>query len=85
MPSSATSHASAYNGLPMTAMPRSYAGSFHHTGSDRSSRSSSMLSDTVQVHKVDSAYDFNAPMQAEYHEPHGNGYDDMVFPERKPY
>ncbi|KAF2004511.1 hypothetical protein P154DRAFT_572171 [Amniculicola lignicola CBS 123094] len=81
-PSSAVTSSSSY-GSTMTASAgdRTYA-SFHHSGSDRSSRCSSLTSDGTQ--KAHDAYDFNAPMQNTYHgQPHG--YDDMVFPERKLY
>jgi hypothetical protein len=81
--SSHPSHPSSYPAMPMTSMARSYTGSYHQNSSDRSSRSSSMSSDTT--HKVNNGYDFNAPMQTGYHQPQGTGYDDMVFPERKLY
>lgn len=65
-------------------MIRNYPASFHQDSSDRSSRSSSTSSDIT--HKADNVYDFNAPMQTpNYHQSHGAGYDDMVFPERKMY
>jgi len=83
MSSSASSYPSSYAGMPMVPMSRSYAGSFHQQSSDRSSRSSSMSSDSL--HRVDSAYDFGAPMPNPYHQQPGAGYDDMVFPERKLY
>lgn len=81
--SSGAAHASSYPAMSMPAMNRSFSGSYHHDGSDRSSRSSSMSTDTSQ-HRPENAYDFNAPMQNAY-QPHGTGYDDMVFPERKMY
>lgn len=40
---------------------------------------------TDSIRKVDHGYDFNAPMHTGYHQSHGTGYDDMVFPERKLY
>ncbi|CAE7007804.1 hypothetical protein CFE70_001502 [Pyrenophora teres f. teres 0-1] len=83
MSSSASSYPSSYAGMPMVPMSRSYAGSFHQQSSDRSSRSSSMSSDSL--HRVDSAYDFGAPIPNPYHQQPGTGYDDMVFPERKLY
>lgn len=83
VPSSAASHAPSYAALPMTSIPQGYPGSFHQNSSDRSSRSSSMSSDTT--HKGDNGYDFNASIQTGYHQPQGTGYDDMVFPERKLY
>lgn len=83
MSSSASSFSSSYSAMPMASMSRSYAGSFHQHGSERSSRSSSMSSDNIQ--RVDSGYDFNVPMPTGFHQPQGNGYDDMVFPERKLY
>lgn len=61
-------------------MGRDYS-SYHHSGSDRSSRSSSTMSDAVM--KVDSGYDFNAPMQPGY--PPTSGFDDTAFPERRLY
>ena len=83
MSSSASSFSSSYSAMPMASMSRSYAGSFHQHGSERSSRSSSMSSDNIQ--RVDSGYDFNVPMPTGFHQPQGNAYDDMVFPERKLY
>lgn len=67
----------------MASMSKGYPNTFHHSGSDRGSRSSSMSSDGPQ--KVESGYDFNAPLQTGYQQPHGTGYDDMVFPERRVY
>lgn len=82
--SSASSHPSSYTTMPMTAMHRSFSGSYHqHHNSDRSSRGSSMSTD-VSHHHPEHSYDFNAPIQTGYHS-QGTGYDDMVFPERKLY
>ncbi|KAF2866523.1 zinc finger protein-like protein OZF [Massariosphaeria phaeospora] len=78
-PSSAMSNSS-YSPTTATSLNQHYP--FHHAGSNRSSRSSSMVSDAR--HKVDSGYDFNTPMQTAYHGP-PSSYDDMVFPERKLY
>jgi hypothetical protein len=64
-------------------MHRDYNGSYQHSGSDRSSRSTSLTSDTT--HKADNGYDFNAPMQPTVFQSQSHGYDDMVFPERKLY
>ncbi|ORY17696.1 hypothetical protein BCR34DRAFT_583545 [Clohesyomyces aquaticus] len=82
-PSSAVSSASSYTSTAtVTSGHRTFPGSFHHSMSDRSSRCSSLSSDTT--HKASEGYDFNAPMQAPFQgQPHG--YDDMVFPERKLY
>lgn len=41
-----------------------------------------MTSDASQ--KADNGYDFNATIQTGF-QSQGNGYDDMVFPERKLY
>ncbi|KAF2854132.1 zinc finger protein-like protein OZF [Plenodomus tracheiphilus IPT5] len=82
--SMATSNPSSYAALPMTSMSQSYSGSLQHSGSDRSSRSSSMSTDALR--RMDNGYDFNAPIHTGYHhQPQGTGYDDMVFPERKLY
>ncbi|KAF1851143.1 uncharacterized protein K460DRAFT_28466 [Cucurbitaria berberidis CBS 394.84] len=83
VPSSVASRLASYAGLPTAAMARSYPGSFHQDGSDRSSRSSSMVSDTT--HKGDNGFNFNAPMHTGYHQPQGTGYGDMVFPGQKLY
>lgn len=80
MSSSSAANASHYTMAPVSA-GGSFQGSFHHNSSDRSSRSSSLSSETT--HK--DMYDFNAPMHPSYHQPHRTGYDDMVFPERKLY
>ena len=81
-PSSAASSSASYNSATATSLNRNYGGPFQQGGSDRSSRSSSMTSDTSQ--KVDNGYDFNTTMQTGYQGP-PHGYDDMVFPERKLY
>ncbi|KAL6704645.1 DNA-binding transcription factor [Coniothyrium glycines] len=81
--SSSASHTSHYAASSAGPVARNYPGSFHHASSDRSSRSSSMSSDGT--HKAENVYDFNTPMQTSYHQAHGSGYDDMVFPERKLY
>lgn len=83
MSSSASSYPSSYAALPMSSLSRSFGGPFHQHSSERSSRSSSMSSDSIQ--RVDSGYDFNVPMPTGYHQPPASGYDDMVFPERKLY
>jgi len=79
--SSTATHASSYSTIPMTTMHQSFSGAYNN--SDRSSRGSSMSTDTSN-HRPDHSYDFNAPMQTSYHA-QGTGYDDMVFPERKMY
>lgn len=82
--SMANSNPSSYAPMPMTSMSQSYSGYLHHSGSDRSSRSSSMSTDAIR--RIDNSYDFNAPMPTGYHhQTQGTGYDDMVFPERKLY
>ncbi|KAH6866553.1 zinc finger protein OZF [Alternaria rosae] len=85
MSASASSYPSSYASMPMASMSRGYASSFHQHSSDRSSRCSSMSSDTIPIQRADSAYDFSAPMHNGYHQPQGNGYDDKVFPERMMY
>jgi hypothetical protein len=79
---SAAAHSS-YSTMPMSSMHRSFSGSFQHNGSNRSSRSSSMSTDTSH-HRTESNFDFNAPMHNDY-QTLATGYDDMVFPERKMY
>lgn len=76
---------STYAPLQMTSMDRSFSG-YHQHGSDRSSRGSSLSSDaTCGTHpRSDSSYDYSATMHTGY-PPHGSGYEDMVFPERKMY
>ncbi|KAF1933592.1 zinc finger protein OZF [Didymella exigua CBS 183.55] len=76
---------STYAPLQMGSMSRNFSG-YHHHGSDRSSRGSSLSSDaTCGTHpRSDSSYDYSAPAQTGY-PPQGSGYDDMVFPERKMY
>jgi len=81
-PASATSSSSSYASATATSLNRNYNESFHHSGSDRSSRSTSLTSDTL---KADNGYDFNAPMQTAGFHSQSAGYDDMVFPERKLY
>ncbi|KAF2176261.1 zinc finger protein OZF [Zopfia rhizophila CBS 207.26] len=82
-PSSVVSSASSYSTVATTSANRNFSGSFHqHAGSDRSSRSSSLSSDAT--HKANEAYDFNTPINTGFHS-QANGYDDMVFPERKMY
>lgn len=61
-------------------MRRDYS-HYQNSGSDRSSRSSSTVSDVTM--KVDSGYDFNAPMQSGYQST--GGFDDTAFPERRLY
>ncbi|KAF1939328.1 zinc finger protein OZF [Clathrospora elynae] len=79
----ASSHPSSYTAMPMNSISRSYAVSYHQHSSDRSSRGSSISSETT--HKANNGYDLNAPMQSEYHQPQSTGYNDMVFPERRLY
>ncbi|KAF2254006.1 zinc finger protein-like protein OZF [Trematosphaeria pertusa] len=81
-PSSAASSAASYTPTASASLNRNYVGSFQQAGSDRSSRCSSMTSDASQ--KADNGYDFNATIQTGF-QSQGNGYDDMVFPERKLY
>jgi hypothetical protein len=69
--------------MPMSSLHRSFSGAYQRHGGDRSSRSSSMSTDTSN-HRTEPTYDFNAPIQTSY-QTHGTGYDDMVFPERKMY
>jgi hypothetical protein len=84
MSSSASSFPSSYAATPMASVSRGYASSFHQHSSNRSSRCLSMSSDTIPI-QVNSACDFSAPTHNGYHQPQGNGYDGMVFPERKMY
>jgi|SRR5690242_4105906 len=83
LPASSALH-STYTPLQMPPVDRGYAG-YHHHGSDRSSRGSSLSSDaTCITHpQSDSSYDYSGPIHTSY--PQGSGYDDMVFPERKMY
>ncbi|KAF2637817.1 zinc finger protein-like protein OZF [Massarina eburnea CBS 473.64] len=83
-PSSASSVSTPYTDVATTPLNRNYMLPFDHSGSDRSSRSSSMTSEAAM--QADHGYDFNAPMhqqQQQGYAPHG--YTDMVFPERKFY
>ncbi|KAF2463757.1 zinc finger protein-like protein OZF [Lindgomyces ingoldianus] len=82
-PSSAVSSSSSYTSTAtVTSGHQNYSGSFQHPVSDRSSRCSSLSSDTT--HRASEGYDFNAPMQARFQgQPHD--YDNMVFPDRKLY
>ncbi|KAF2114948.1 zinc finger protein-like protein OZF [Lophiotrema nucula] len=82
-PNSAVSSSSSYSSMTASSGNRDFTGPFHHPGSDRSSRSSSLSSE--EVTKGSEGYDFNAPMHAASYSGHSNGYDDMVFPERKLY
>jgi hypothetical protein len=82
-PNSANSSSSSYNSATVTSLHRDYNGSYQHSGSDRSSRSTSLISDTT--HTADNGYDFNTPMQPTVFQSQSHGYDDMVFPERKLY
>lgn len=81
-PSSAAMSSASYTSGTSTSLNRNYVGAFQQAVSDRSSRSSSMVSDAT--HKADTGYDFNTTLQTGYQN-HSNGYDDMVFPERKLY
>ncbi|KAF1915718.1 zinc finger protein-like protein OZF [Ampelomyces quisqualis] len=83
MSSSASAHASSYATMPIEDMHRSYSASYRLDASDRSSRGSSMSTDTSN-HHAEPTYNFNAPIQTSY-STQGTGYDDMVFPERKMY
>lgn len=56
-------------------------GNYQHSGSDRSSRCSSTVSD--QALKADAGYDFNAPIHSGYQQQ--SVYDDSAFPERRLY
>jgi hypothetical protein len=83
--SAATASMAGGNGAypsPTTASSgRTFPGNFqHHSGSDRSSRSSSLSSDETQ--KAGEGYDFNTPLETGYTS-QMNGYGDQVFPERK--
>ncbi|KAH6622064.1 zinc finger protein-like protein OZF [Boeremia exigua] len=84
LPTSSALH-STYASLQMSSMDRGFSG-YHHHGSDRSSRGSSLSSDiTCVTHpRSDSSYDYGGPIHTGYHQ-QGSGYDDMVFPERKMY
>jgi len=82
-PSSAVSSSSSYASATATSLNRNYTASFQHSGSDRSSRCSSLTSDATP--KADNGYDFNTPVQQTGFQSQSNGYDDMVFPERKMY
>ncbi|KAK7190248.1 hypothetical protein DPSP01_006779 [Paraphaeosphaeria sporulosa] len=78
-PASAAGSSSSYNGTSAP-MSRDYSG-YQHSGSDRSSRCSSTISDHAM--KADTGYDFNAPIHSEYQPP--SVYDDSAFPERRLY
>jgi hypothetical protein len=82
-PYTSSASSSTYHGAAMTSVHKGFSGTYHHDGSDRGSRGSSMSSDGPQ--KVEGGYDFNAPLHTAYQQPHGTGYDDMVFPERRVY
>ncbi|KAF2657412.1 zinc finger protein-like protein OZF [Lophiostoma macrostomum CBS 122681] len=82
IPSTATSVGSVYANATATSLSQNYTGSYHHDGSDRTSRSSSLSSETST--KPSDGYDFNASMQTGF-QGTSSGYDDMVFPERKLY
>ncbi|KAF2680701.1 zinc finger protein-like protein OZF [Lentithecium fluviatile CBS 122367] len=82
-PSSAASSSASYTSQTATSPNRNYVGNFQHDGSDRSSRSSSMASDNTQ--RGDHSYDFNSSAMQTHGFPNPQGYDDMVFPERKLY
>ncbi|KAF1967035.1 zinc finger protein-like protein OZF [Bimuria novae-zelandiae CBS 107.79] len=79
-PSSTAASSSTYIGSSAPSMNNDYS-AYQHSGSDRSSRCSSTVSDANM--KVDTSYDFNAPMQSGYQEQ--NGYEDTAFPERRLY
>ncbi|KAL5375572.1 hypothetical protein PMIN06_006280 [Paraphaeosphaeria minitans] len=78
-PSSAAGSSSSYKGTSAP-MSRDYSG-YPHSGSDRSSRCSSTLSD--HGIKADGGYAFHAPMPSGY-QPQ-SVYDDSAFPERRLY
>ncbi|KAF1957545.1 zinc finger protein OZF [Byssothecium circinans] len=79
--SSTTSSSASYTTVGAPSTTHNYVASFQHSGSDRSSRSSSMTSEAAT--RVGQTYDFNAPMQPQGYASHD--YNDMVFPERKLY
>lgn len=76
---------STYAPLQMSSMDRNFS-VYHQHGSDRSSRGSSLSSDmTCGTHpRSDTSYEYGGPIHPSY-PAHGNGYDEMVFPERKMY
>ncbi|KAL5119111.1 DNA-binding transcription factor [Pleosporales sp. CAS-2024a] len=82
MASSASAHPSSYSSVPTAPVHHSNTGSYHQSGSDRSSRSSSACTDNNHS-RPGPSYDFNAPMPTGYSTQ--AGYNDMVFPERKIY
>jgi hypothetical protein len=71
-----------YSSVAATSADRNYVGSNQYSGSERSSRCSSMASDGAM--RAAHNYDFNNAVQQGYQNA-PTGYDDMVFPERKIY
>ncbi|KAJ4354001.1 DNA-binding transcription factor [Didymosphaeria variabile] len=78
-PSSAAGSSSSYNGLSADTS-REY-NSYQHSGSERSSRCSSTISEPAV--KVDTGYHFSTPLHSGYQQQ--NVYDDSAFPERRLY
>ncbi|KAL1608380.1 DNA-binding transcription factor [Paraconiothyrium brasiliense] len=76
---SAAGSSSSYNGLSADTS-REY-NSYQHSGSERSSRCSSTISEPAV--KVDTGYNFNTPLHAGYQQQ--SVYDDSAFPERRLY
>ncbi|KAF2994600.1 hypothetical protein E8E13_002281 [Curvularia kusanoi] len=83
--SSSSALHSTYTSLHMSSLDRGFS-VYHQHGSDRSSRGSSLSSDTTcGTHpRSDTSYEYGGPIQTSYPS-HGNSYDDMVFPDRKMY
>jgi len=83
--SSSSAMHSTYAPLQISSMDRGFS-VYHQHGSDRSSRGSSLSSDiTCGTHpRSDTSYEYGGPIHPSY-PAHGNGYDDMVFPDRKMY
>jgi hypothetical protein len=81
--SPSTAAHSSYSAIPMASMHRSFSGSYQHDSSNRSSRSSSISTDTSH-RRTENNFDFNTTMHNDY-QTLAPGYHDMVFPERKMY
>ncbi|PVI07716.1 hypothetical protein DM02DRAFT_622205 [Periconia macrospinosa] len=81
--SSVMSSSTSFASISAPPANRGYIASYPYSSSGRSSRGSSMVSDTT-MRADGGGYDLHGSMQHRYQDS-AHGYDDMVFPERKLY
>ncbi|CAI6333451.1 unnamed protein product [Periconia digitata] len=81
--SSSASSSASFTSISAPQANRGYMASYPYSSSDRSSRCSSLVSETT-MRADGGGYDLHGTMQHGYQDT-THGYDDMVFPERKMY